>query len=209
MSTELESAIRDALLSRVAAIVPHETDLRRPGRGRRWLPPALAAVAVVLVAVAASVVAAIRSHDSSGPAASPMASAVGYRWRLTAVVDKYGRLTVPAALRATVAFGPDGSIGADDTVNGYSGDYRLTGHGYEVTTDLFSTAVGFVGPATSARGRVIAAIGSVLPRAVEVPASVAGHTLTLHGTNSSVLTLTRDGLARNPSPASPTPTATN
>jgi hypothetical protein len=214
MPTDLEAVIRDALRSRAEAVVPRHDQLRAR-RDRRWWPPALAAASVVLLAVVISLVVTTRSDDH-GSAASPAAALVGYEWRLEAVEDSHGRVTVPLSLHAWVGFTPDGSIRADDTVNAYGGSYRLTDRGYS-PSDVFTTDVGSTAAADSERGRVIAAIESVMyiitsrPTAtpllsLDVAASVAGDTLTLHGAGGSTLTLRRDGPLHNDPPASRTNT---
>jgi hypothetical protein len=192
-------------------------DTAEPGRSRSGLLPVVAAALVIALAVTLTLVFGRSEPNEAG--SSPASAVVGYRWRLTAVADSRGRLSVPAALHPWVGFSTDGTLRGDDTVNSYGGKYRLTEHGYS-PTDVAGTLVGGTGGADSPRGRARAAVDAVLypvdsgpPGATRAPeldvtASVAGDTLTLRA-RGVTLTLTRDGTQPNDSSVpSPTPTMT-
>jgi heat shock protein HslJ len=51
----------------------------------------------------------------------------------------------PARLQVALQFSPGGQFGANDSINFHSGTYRTTSDGF-TTSDLASTAVGYVGP---------------------------------------------------------------
>src|SRR5690242_502267 len=101
--TELETAIRDALHSRVDALEPRETELRSR-TPRRWLPPTIAAAVVVLLTLTAALLVTRHKAADQPPAAPRSASFVGYSWRLLQIADRQGRLTLPASTKANVAF---------------------------------------------------------------------------------------------------------
>jgi hypothetical protein len=183
--TELETAIRDALHSRADTFVPHETELRSR-RPRRWLPPTIAAAVVVLLAVTAALLVTRRTASDQPPASSGTGF-VGYRWKLVAIDDSHGHASVPGALHANIGFSRDGKIFGDDSVNAWSGVYRLTKDGYEVLK-AGGTDVGRLG-GVSLRARVVAAIDACFYTAwirpgppyppTRVQARVSGTTLTL------------------------------
>lgn len=208
MPIELETSIREALQARADEIVPRQTELRAR-RGRRWLPPALAAAAIAALALTVSLVVTRSSDDTNGPAArSPAAAAVGYRWQLMRVVGPHAALTVPSRLRATLAFEPGGHLQGDDSVNALFGTYQFDAHGFHLVGDSGSTLVGML-PGDRARDAVVAAMGAVFYQSdaghPEIVASVQGGVLTMHA-RGYTLTLQRGRAVGDDPTPSPTPT---
>lgn len=173
-------------------------------RIRGWaVAAAVACVALVAVGVAAL------THDDSGHRASPTGGAeagiVGYRWKLTQVIDGYGTLTV-AGWPVMLAFTPDGYMSSNDRCNGISGRYRLRDRGYDVH-NVNSTLVGCRFPAGSADARIMNAIdaafnlvppGSAGHEAPDVAARLDGSTLYLTPSGSGItIVAARDGKEPN------------
>ncbi len=216
MPAELEQTIRAALRERAEAVVPLRTEPESRHR-RRWLPAALAAAAVIVVAATVSL-AANRDSTPSQPAAGSLGGFVGYQWRVTSLQDRDGVLDVPSGIDATVGFTADGRVVGDDTVNYLGGAYEVSGDGYHVT-DATSTLVGY-GGRDPARVRVIYAVDALFFTATEsapaggpvvvITAQVDGDTLTLHtnGIESLTVTLTRAGVQDGASVATATPSST-
>ncbi|HEV2936440.1 MAG TPA: hypothetical protein VGY96_25235 [Streptosporangiaceae bacterium] len=108
---------------------------------RRHRPrfPALAGVGIVLTSLALS---ACGSATSATPASPGF---TGYDWNIVAI-SHGGKVTgIPARLQVALQFSPGGQFGANDSINFHSGTYRTTSDGF-TTSDLASTAVGYVGP---------------------------------------------------------------
>ncbi len=108
---------------------------------RRHRPrfPALASVGIVLTSLALS---ACGSATSARPASPGF---TGYDWNVVAI-SHGGKVTgIPARLQVALQFSPGGQFGANDSINFHSGTYRTTSNGF-TTSDLISTAVGYVGP---------------------------------------------------------------
>lgn len=196
--TDLEIAIRDALISRADSVTVHREELIR--RRRRWLPPTLAA-ALVIALVAITVV-LVNHRNTSTPAASGSSPFVGYRWKLVALDDRQGHLALPASTTAAVSFGSHGQMAGDDTVHTLSARYRVVASGYEPDA-MTVTANGLAGRPSVALKRTLAAVGSCFssahgdskpPVTTPVRASVSGDRLVLH-TSYGVLTFVRAGAA--------------
>ncbi len=108
---------------------------------RRHRPrfPALASVGIVLTSLALS---ACGSATSARPASPGF---TGYDWNVVAI-SHGGKVTgIPARLEVALQFSPGGQFGANDSINFHSGTYRTTSNGF-TTSDLISTAVGYIGP---------------------------------------------------------------
>jgi hypothetical protein len=176
------------------------------------LPPTIAAAVVVLLAVTAALL--VTGHQASDqPPTTGGAGFVGYRWKLVAIDDSHGHATVPGALHANIGFSRDGKIFGDDTVNGWSGVYRLTKDGFEVPK-AGGTDVGMPS-GQSLRTRVVEAVdvcfitltphpGGVVPVA-RVSAHVHGDTLTLQVLTTTLTLVRGNAVAPDPSVSSTTP----
>ena len=100
---------------------------------------ALAGVGIVLASLALS---ACGSATSARPAPPGF---TGYDWNVVAISHGGKATSIPARLQVALQFSPGGQFGANDSINFHSGTYRTTGNGF-TTSDLISTAVGYVGP---------------------------------------------------------------
>jgi hypothetical protein len=222
---DLETTLVESLRARADAIDPANlsypvwrpdaiasaTSLDTAQRGgRRWLMPAVAAVAVVLAVVATVTVGSQAGHRSrlTEPGTSVGNTGfIGYRWRLVQIRHDDVVTDVPSSLDASVLFAADRSILIDDTVNVSSGPFTLVPGGYRIG-DLAQTLVGYGGldpvrrsviEAQAALGRP----GTVLA-SVSSPPGVPGVTqlrLTPLSAAGFSLLFDRDG------PANPFPTA--
>jgi len=203
--TELETAIRDALHSRVDALEPRETERRSRAR-RRWLPPTIAAAVVALLALTAALLVTRHKAADQPPAAPKSASFVGYSWRLVQIDDRQGRLTLPASTKAKVAFGQRGTMTGDDSVHALQVRYRLVPTGYQPAGQVMTSSNGLSGAISTTLKRTLFAIGSCFsspvpggskpPQSAPIAATVHGNRLTLH-TSDGVLTFVRRGIVRD------------
>jgi hypothetical protein len=181
------------------------------------LTAAAAAVSVILVAAAVSILLSGQPSGRGQAGGDPLAGVAGYRWRLIELIDTHGTLSAPASLPALIAFTHDGHVLGDDTVNALQGDYQPTPGGYTVRQGGGT----FVGAPQGdpIRSRIIAAVDAMFfsivpnpdqtPPALTVDVKLTGDTLTLrHGDTS--LTLRRAGTQPDyfAQPPSPTPTTT-
>lgn len=222
MTTDLETAIRDALRRRAHTLTRTELqqpDLRQVEAGTassrgRWLAVAASVLAVLVLASSIGVIATRHgSHGKNPSGSNRLPLAVDYEWRLTTVENAHGRTEVPHSLHASLTFNRDGTVYGDDTVNGLGARYQATAGGY-VPADPSTTLAGVAG-ADPVRMTVIDAIdglfvttttsATAIPPEFEVTVRVAGDTLTLIAKGTTT-TFTRDGAAPTDTPASPTPT---
>ena len=197
MPTDLETSIREALHARAAEVVPRQTSLRTR-HGRRWMPPALAAAAVVALALTISLVVARRSDDTAPVAGSPAAAVVGYTWQLVRVADDHTTLDVPSRLRATLAFEPGGHLQGDDSVNALCSTYRLDARGSTssaIRDRRWSGCCPVIMTATWSLQPSVRSSTSPTPDIPTIPATVQGSVLTVHA-RGYTLTLQRGHAVR-------------
>jgi hypothetical protein len=125
-----------------------------------------------------------------GPAhLSPMIDAVGYIWRVEALTDVHGQLTIPHRLHAALAFDRYGLLLARDAVNRLAGQFGLSNDGYVIRTRSISRGAGTAGHDATAR-RLRAAVDAMVEKRAAVTATVDGDTLTLRR-GGTTLTLHR------------------
>jgi hypothetical protein len=200
MKPDLEDRIRAALRERGDEVMPQQTSPRSHAERatHRWLPPLLAAAAVLVVAVAIALsVRGGSGSDPRAPAAGGAPAYAGYEWRVTSLQDRNGVLTVPPDIDATVAFTRDGSLYGSDTVNNLSATYVPGDTAYRVDNPS-TTLAGYAG-SDPTRVRVIAAVNALFfsgsagapggPVQVTIAASVQGDTLTLRTTGTEIITV--------------------
>jgi heat shock protein HslJ len=217
MSNDVEAEIRDALRSRALAIT--EEDLNRrdePVRsGHRTMLAALAVAAVVAAIAVGVALASAPTHPSTQPGGGQQANScslcgpnapIGIDWRLETVRDKDGTFSSPSP-RVRIAFRHDGTLVADDSVNFYSGRYRLTPTGF-VITDVASTAAGYAGsdPAVLATQAGMAAVLTT-PTARTRGGDIVGYFLVLSA-GGYTLTFEAGPPVTQPSTAQVSPTST-
>ena len=224
MSSELSTSVREALRAGdIDAADLLRPDLLRPvlrlrtPQRRARLSAALAVVAaVVVLALLPAMIASHHGRSSRGATGgSSISGAVGYRWRLTQLVDSQGKLSASSARPAQIGFTRDGYVLGDDTVNALQGIYHLEPGGYRVT-DSASSAAGTTG-GDPMQERTTRAVDDMFistttsltdtPPPVMVQASRQGDTLTLHR-GAVTLTLRRAGDQPDFFAQTPTPTAT-
>jgi hypothetical protein len=164
MTDDLEAEIRDALHSRAQQVT--EGDLHRARAVQRLrLLPALAAAAVV-AALAAGI--AIWNFGTGGSAGRPAAAGrvpsglVGVMWRLDFVHE--GGPGAPdfagTPPGVSIVFYRSGTFVANDSVNDYSGNYRITGNQL-VASDTMGSLVGTSG-GDPALNEVLGAMSAVM-----------------------------------------------
>ncbi len=216
--TDIEPILRAALDDR-ARTVTSETLLRphldsRRGRSARWLPAAATAAVVVTIAVVVALFAQSDRTARQPPAGGGNPGFVGYTWTVANVrglghVVNVTPTPVPTGIDpgfaqsrdASIAFDNAGNLYGWDSVNGFSGTYKLTNDGFGARK-VASTAVGYAGTDQTiitlqlAFARILA--GS------DVGAAVDGQTLTL---SSGPLNITFHRAGAAPS-RTPTPSAT-
>jgi hypothetical protein len=195
-------AVTDIGLAGTEGILPDRSELRistafasvfaSTGTGRQVDPshPASVAAQVTgnhLVLQANGVALRLSRVGPSG--LSPVIDAVGYTWRVTALRDRHGRLTIPGRLVADVSFDRSGEVVANDLVAPISGRFGLSGTGY-IVSDTATGASGSADTASPTVVRVRAAVDAMVASNVQVTATLDGNTLTLQR-NGITLTLQR------------------
>jgi hypothetical protein len=141
------------------------------------------------------------SSDTAGSGSS--ARFIGYSWRIVEVRHGVSHTSISPALDGYIAFAPDHTLRADDTVNFHFGKYHVDGDGFRPHAG--STLVGYAGH-DPARLALIGAVDAVTQSDAVVLAVSAGNRLTLKTGDYTVL-CERQGVAHNDTGApSPTPT---
>jgi hypothetical protein len=184
--TDLETEIRDALHERAEAVpIRHATLVVRR---RHWAAPVLAAALVIALVAITLVLVLVARKDTTTPPAAGTPAYVGHRWNLVAIDDEFGRIAVPTKSGAMIFFHRDDSFAVNDTVNYYTGKFRVEKDGYS-TRDMGGTLAGFIGSPRSRTGRIIGAFreamgydrsGRRIPPYF-VPVRVRGTVLTIGG----------------------------
>jgi hypothetical protein len=125
----------------------------------------------------------------TGPSGlSPIIDAVGYTWRVTALQDRQGELSVPQRLGAQIGFDRTGVVSANG-LHRSQGRFALTSGGYVVADSATSAANGYVGH-NPVIVREIRALDAVMERNAMLSATINGKTLTLRR-DGTALTLHR------------------
>jgi heat shock protein HslJ len=217
VSNNLEAEIRDALRSRALGVTAD--DLRRrdePVRpGHRTTLAALAVAAVVAAIAVGVALASAPTHPSTRPGGGQQtdtcrrcgpSGAIGIDWRLDTVQDKDGTFPSPSR-HVRIEFGRDGTVVADDSINFYSGKYRVTPTRF-VMTDVAGTAAGYAGsdPAVLATQAGMAAVLTT-PTARTRGGDIVGLFLVLSA-RSYTLTFEAGPPVTQPSAAQVSPTST-
>lgn len=127
---------------------------------------------------------------------------VGFRWRVVEVHHGTANVRIPAALRGSVAFAHDHTLLASDSINGYFGHYRVEDVNSYRPFNMATTLVGWTGHDRSRRF-LIDGVEALTKSGAVVTANVHGNVLRL-ATAGYRLTASREGVARNQAPPSPT-----
>lgn len=188
-----------------------------------WRRHGWAVAAAVACAALITIGAVALANRGPGRQASPgtaPAGIVGYRWKLTQVIDGHGTLTV-SGRRLVLAFTPDGYLSGNDGCNGLHGRYRFHNGGFTVH-DVFSTQVLCKYPVGSAQARIKTAVDAAFnlppPDAIthappEIATRLDGSTLRLT-IGSSGITIVTERAGRPPdavtgaTPTTPIPSTT-
>ena len=201
MTIQLEDEIRDALRTRAQAVAPGR--LRYAGAARSHRPRTrrsgpwgviAAAAAVAVLATGIAIFAFQHGRDAGRPAANSGTALADTRWRVVTVTDP-GTRTAITSRRVIVDFIAGGEFHADDDVNYYSGKWRATSGGLDIT-NVGTTLAAYGGndPAVLAAQRGIGALTSSTT-AVRVRLASDALRLTAKGV---VLDLVRDGRPTQP-----------
>jgi hypothetical protein len=134
-----------------------------------------------------------------------MEGIIGYRWRVTHLVDATGPLPVPSSLRAEIGFTRDGYVLGNDSVNAMQGNYEATDGGYSVRSGGGTFAL--YGGSDPVRRRTIDAVDAMFINRPTVKQSLDGDILTLR-TGGITLTLQRAGVQPAFLPGIPSATKT-
>jgi hypothetical protein len=155
--------------------------------GRAGSPAALTGL---LVSIALLMTSCASSHADADGGSTPW---VGYTWRIVEVGHEVSSTSIPAALNGYVAFAPDGTLSANDGINGYFGRYVVDGDGYR-PNNAGATLAGYAAVRALTGSDPVAATSD---GSDNLQLAAGGYTITC----------TKQGLAHNDEqPASPTST---
>jgi hypothetical protein len=137
-----------------------------------------AAIVTLLVGLTTTLLLSGQQHGNGRAAGDLPGTLVGSLWGITAVRSGGATVEIPRQINSTVALYSDGQFIASDGINGSSGRYVLTAHGFR-TQHVQSTLIAVAHP-DNARVAAVNAITAVTAQEADVRATIGTDgTLTL------------------------------